>query len=154
MRGYPRPAADLFGRLAASSAATNNKPAHDGPVFLHRLRVTPTAAVYGVLCFYGIRILARHYDGVAARRRPPGGISGRLYAAGLEGPRASGVIRPDPFMTHPDPWETHFLALFYRVRGDEKIRPAPSKNSKVAKVARPKVAGPPKSRGPKSRIVA
>jgi hypothetical protein len=59
-----------------------------GRLFLCRLRVTPPAAVYGVLCFYGIRILARHYDGVAARWRPPGGISGRQHTGSQEGPRA------------------------------------------------------------------
>jgi hypothetical protein len=43
-------------------------------------------------------------------------------------------------MTRPDPWEARFSGLFYRVRDDEKTRPGPSKNSKVAKVASPKVA--------------
>lgn len=85
---YSRPAPRLFGRLAASSDATNNKPAHDGPVFLRRLRVTPPAAAYGVLCFYGIHILSRRYIGVAARWRPPGGISGRQHTGSQEGPRA------------------------------------------------------------------
>lgn len=115
-------------------------------LFLCCLRVTPPAAAYGVLCFYGIRILARHYIGVTARWRLSGGICSRLYARGRHGRRPPGTTIF---------WKTAcFLAFFYRVRGDEKIRPATSKNSKVAKVARPKVAkvvGPPKSRGPKSR---
>ena len=70
------------------------------------------------------------------------------YAGSLEGPRASGVIRPGPFMIRPAPWECHFLA-FFSAFGLSKKSGQINENSKVAKVARPKVAGPRKVEGPK-----
>lgn len=148
MRGYPRPAADLSGRLAASSGATNNKPAHDGPVFLRRLRVTSPAAVYGVLCFYSIRILARHYIGGAGRWRPPGGIRGRLYARGQEGRRPPGATIS---------WKmARFLAFFTGFGVTKKSGQPLAKTQKSQKSrdqSRKSCRAPEKSRAQKSKVV-
>lgn len=103
-----------------------------GRLFLCRLRVTSPAAVCGVLFRCGICILARRYDGVAGRWWAAGGICGRLYARGRHGRRP-----PETTIF----WKTaRFSGLFLQVRGRQKIRPDHRKNSKVAKVAGPKVA--------------
>lgn len=116
----PGPAPDLFGRLAASSAATNTDPAHSGPVIFMPFTCNASSGRMRRFLFLW------YPNTIAALYRRGGPLAACGQRVGLAvyrregGTEKRGMIRPDPWKPLKSGQK---LASFLDVRNAKKIRP-------------------------------